>query len=281
MAPAASPRSVSQTERTPRSLGSRANCGCGAGARVCRRAQRTAASSTPATPPARKAADGPDRSTSHPADRLPRGHAQRDRRDHPAERLRRRARGRRDLQRQRLRRDLRGDHRTGHEHHDREPDQRAPRGRHRRHEHAERPEQHGQAQVQRTRPRDAARRAAPPAPRPPTTRRSGSRPGSASRPRPRPRAPRPRPRRRPARTRARRAPPSARRAAPARRSCPAGRCGRPAAVARTAEVSAKPLVPTTVATAATTRPMPGHGAAASNAARAGPRMKKTSMLIAS
>ena len=43
----------------------------------------------------------------------------------------------------------------------------------------------------------------------------------------------------------------------------------------------EPVVPTTVAAAATTRPMPGQGAAASNAARAGPRMKKTSRLIAS
>ena len=51
--------------------------------------------------------------------------------------------------------------------------------------------------------------------------------------------------------------------------------------ARTAGVSAKPVVPTTVAIAATRSPMPGHGAAASSAASAGPRMKNISMLIAS
>ena len=41
------------------------------------------------------------------------------------------------------------------------------------------------------------------------------------------------------------------------------------------------LVAATAATAATSRPVPGHGAATSTAARPGPRMKKTSMLMAS
>ena len=52
-------------------------------------------------------------------------------------------------------------------------------------------------------------------------------------------------------------------------------------VARTAGLSANPVVPTTVATAATRSPVPGHGAAASSAASAGPSTKNISMLIAS
>ena len=46
-------------------------------------------------------------------------------------------------------------------------------------------------------------------------------------------------------------------------------------------LSAKPAGPERHGRAAATRPMPGHGAATRNAAIAGPRMKKTSRLIAS
>ncbi len=50
---------------------------------------------------------------------------------------------------------------------------------------------------------------------------------------------------------------------------------------RTGRLSAKPSAPITIAVAATTRPVPGHGVRIRNAASAGPTMKKTSRLIAS
>jgi hypothetical protein len=46
-------------------------------------------------------------------------------------------------------------------------------------------------------------------------------------------------------------------------------------------VAPKATVPTAIAATATTRPVPGHGVDARNAANAGPRMKNISRLIAS
>jgi hypothetical protein len=50
---------------------------------------------------------------------------------------------------------------------------------------------------------------------------------------------------------------------------------------RTTGASAKVTAPMIMQTPAATTPVPGHGAAISNPASAGPRMKHTSMLIAS
>jgi hypothetical protein len=50
---------------------------------------------------------------------------------------------------------------------------------------------------------------------------------------------------------------------------------------RTGPLSAKPSAPITIAVEAATSPVPGHGSRIRNAASAGPRMKKTSRLIAS
>jgi len=50
---------------------------------------------------------------------------------------------------------------------------------------------------------------------------------------------------------------------------------------RAGGLSANPAAPITIPVPATARPRPGHGAATRNAAIAGPRMKKTSRLMAS